>query len=164
MSTEALSHIWNVQGVNPTQKLILIWIANASGQLGSPVCPEWHGMGEFACYPWEDGPRHLRDLESLGLVVWPERSDVYLAYDGEYFPEVDYDAEPKKLRRRVAALIERDGSHCRYCRKTFPAYHVDHVIPKSRGGPDTMDNLVLACPACNMAKGARTPEEWGGPK
>jgi 5-methylcytosine-specific restriction endonuclease McrA len=41
-------------------------------------------------------------------------------------------------------------------------YHTDHVIPLSRGGPNGPENLVLACPACNLSKGAKTPEAWAG--
>lgn len=36
---------------------------------------------------------------------------------------------------------------------------VDHIIPKSRGGKDTWDNLVTACVSCNNRKGNRTPKE-----
>jgi 5-methylcytosine-specific restriction endonuclease McrA len=38
---------------------------------------------------------------------------------------------------------------------------VDHVIPRSRGGEDTWENLVCACIKCNNKKGDRTPEEAG---
>ena len=36
----------------------------------------------------------------------------------------------------------------------------DHVIPHSKGGPTTPDNLVAACRPCNTSKGARTLSEW----
>jgi len=45
-----------------------------------------------------------------------------------------------------------------YC--DAPAAHVDHVIPRSRGGSDDIDNLVPACARCNLSKGARTLQEW----
>jgi len=38
---------------------------------------------------------------------------------------------------------------------------LDHVLPKSRGGPKTWDNIVSSCHKCNEKKGARTPEEAG---
>ena len=43
---------------------------------------------------------------------------------------------------------------------TQPAFEIDHVTPKSQGGSDRLDNLVLSCPTCNRAKGAQTPAEW----
>jgi 5-methylcytosine-specific restriction endonuclease McrA len=38
---------------------------------------------------------------------------------------------------------------------------VDHVLPRSRGGRDTWENVVAACATCNGRKGSRTPEEAG---
>lgn len=164
MSTHALSHVWNAQGVTATQKLVLIWLANNTADLGQPVYPEWHGMADFACYDWQDGPDILREMSESGLIYWPAGEGyVYVAYDGPYNDERDH-GEPKGRQRRIEALIERDGSACRYCHQSFPYYHIDHVIPRSRGGADVLDNLVLACPPCNLSKGARTPEEWNAGK
>jgi 5-methylcytosine-specific restriction endonuclease McrA len=67
----------------------------------------------------------------------------------------------KTRRRRFRALIRRDGAACAYCGRPagtgepFSRLSVDHVIPVSRGGTDALTNLVLACRACNCAKGAR---------
>ena len=57
-----------------------------------------------------------------------------------------------------ALILRRDGC-CQYCdsRKELT---IDHVLPKSRGGQDTWENMVAACIACNNAKDNRTPEEW----
>ena len=33
--------------------------------------------------------------------------------------------------------------------------HIDHIIPKIKGGTDTLDNLVTACAECNVGKGTR---------
>jgi hypothetical protein len=53
------------------------------------------------------------------------------------------------------AVIERDNDHCRYCGVSTSSIpmHIDHVIPISAGGSDTLDNLVVACAKCNVAKG-----------
>jgi 5-methylcytosine-specific restriction endonuclease McrA len=56
-------------------------------------------------------------------------------------------------------ILRRDGFRCAYC--GAPATTVDHVLPRSRGGPDTWENLVACCVRCNNAKGDRTPEEKG---
>lgn len=162
MSAEALAHVWNARCPSATHKLILIFLANGSPALGDPAGLEWHGMAAFAGYDeWQQGPRYIAELADAGLVHWPDQEDCYVAYDGPYRALMDWD-EPRIVRKRVKALLARDGDGCRYCGKTFPTYHVDHVFPKSRGGADTMDNLVLACAPCNMAKGAQTPTEWLG--
>lgn len=56
-------------------------------------------------------------------------------------------------------ILRRDGHRCQYCGRTDVTLTVDHVIPRSRGGSDTWENLVAACVACNNKKGDRTPTE-----
>jgi 5-methylcytosine-specific restriction endonuclease McrA len=60
-------------------------------------------------------------------------------------------------RRLRLAVLERDGYICRLripgvC--TTRATHCDHVVPKSRGGLDTMENCRASCAACNTHRGA----------
>lgn len=57
-------------------------------------------------------------------------------------------------------LLEKFGRTCVYCDATNVPLNIDHVIPKSRGGTDRITNLVLACVACNQAKGNRPVEEF----
>jgi 5-methylcytosine-specific restriction endonuclease McrA len=61
------------------------------------------------------------------------------------------------LSRR--GVLRRDGFRCAYCGTR--ASTVDHVLPRSRGGGNTWQNLVACCRACNNRKGDRTPEEMG---
>jgi 5-methylcytosine-specific restriction endonuclease McrA len=52
-------------------------------------------------------------------------------------------------------VFKRDGFRCRYCGQSADdgvILHADHVIPQSKGGPTTLDNLVTACFACNLGK------------
>lgn len=58
-----------------------------------------------------------------------------------------------------ARVLLRDRRACAYCGGR--ADTVDHVIPRSRGGLDSWDNLVAACGPCNFDKADRTPLEWG---
>lgn len=78
------------------------------------------------------------------------------AFNGFYTPEV-------RLSRRN--LFARDRDTCQYCGKhgVRSSLTIDHIIPKSRGGEDSWQNLVVACPACNLKKRDRTPEEAGMP-
>lgn len=56
-------------------------------------------------------------------------------------------------------VLRRDGYRCAYC--GVGAATVDHVVPRSRGGDDSWQNLVACCLRCNGAKGNRTPGEMG---
>ncbi len=55
-------------------------------------------------------------------------------------------------------IFKRDGYRCQYC-GAIDNLTLDHVIPKSRGGSSTWDNLVTACKTCNSKKGDYTPDE-----
>lgn len=50
---------------------------------------------------------------------------------------------------------------CAYCDKEEKLAR-DHVVPRSRGGPDNATNIVMACKSCNSAKGDQLPSEWLG--
>ena len=62
-------------------------------------------------------------------------------------------------------IFLRDNYTCVYCLRSLSAdeLSVDHVMPKSRGGKETWENLVTACKPCNCLKGDRTPEEANMP-
>lgn len=57
-------------------------------------------------------------------------------------------------------IYKRDGNRCQYCGATR-GLTIDHVIPKSRGGEDTWQNLVVACSKCNTKKGDKPLEQTG---
>ncbi len=66
--------------------------------------------------------------------------------------------------RRCAALSRRgvfvrDGGRCQYCGDR--AESIDHVVPRSRGGPHTWENVVAACRRCNGRKRDRSVEAAG---
>lgn len=73
-----------------------------------------------------------------------------------YFVKVPYRAHTALTRRAVFA---RDHWSCQYC--GHPAENVDHVVPRSKGGPHSWDNVVAACRRCNSRKENRLPHEAG---
>lgn len=60
-------------------------------------------------------------------------------------------------------ILRRDNFKCQYCGTKSSLLTIDHVIPKSKGGLDTWENLVTACIKCNNKKGNRTPDEANMP-
>jgi 5-methylcytosine-specific restriction endonuclease McrA len=58
-------------------------------------------------------------------------------------------------------IFLRDNYTCAYCLKQLETgeLSIDHILPKSRGGKETWENLITACKSCNCLKGDRTPEE-----
>jgi 5-methylcytosine-specific restriction endonuclease McrA len=60
-------------------------------------------------------------------------------------------------------ILHRDNYICQYCGVKQHDLTIDHIIPRSRGGLDSWDNVVAACLKCNVKKGDRTPKESGMP-
>ena len=57
----------------------------------------------------------------------------------------------------------RDRFACQYCGEGFPTHELtfDHIVPRSRGGRTTWENVVTACSGCNLRKSNRLPRECG---
>ncbi|MBL7133286.1 MAG: HNH endonuclease [Phycisphaerae bacterium] len=68
---------------------------------------------------------------------------------------------PVNLTRRN--IYARDRNRCQYCGRKFPTTELslDHVVPRSRGGRMTWNNMVCCCVDCNVHKGGRLPREAG---
>jgi 5-methylcytosine-specific restriction endonuclease McrA len=73
-----------------------------------------------------------------------------------YMVKVPYVRRSALSRRAVFA---RDDYRCQYCGSR--ADSIDHVLPRSRGGPHTWENVAAACRPCNLNKRDRTPDEAG---
>jgi 5-methylcytosine-specific restriction endonuclease McrA len=72
------------------------------------------------------------------------------------YVRVPYPAQVPLSRR---AVFTRDGQTCVYCGSS--ATSIDHVVPRSRGGTHTWDNVVAACRRCNHTKADRSLAELG---
>ncbi len=75
-----------------------------------------------------------------------------------------YERMPKtRVRFSRFNIYARDENSCQYCGSRLPRaeLNLDHVVPRSRGGATSWDNVVCSCVPCNLRKGGRTPEEAG---
>lgn len=111
--------------------------------------------------------RHALTLITKGkaVVVVPTSTRIY---PGVYLPSVIRLVEFAKVPYRVQQasrknIFTRDGYRCMYCgaRKAGSDLELEHILPRSRGGKNSWDNLVAACRKCNSRKNDRTPEEAG---
>ena len=71
-----------------------------------------------------------------------------------YFVKVPFRAQAPLTRRAVFA---RDSHRCQYCDRA--AENIDHVVPRSRGGRHSWDNVVASCRSCNARKEDRMLDE-----
>ncbi len=117
------------------------------------------------------------DYQTYDFNSWRQLS-AHLASDGNRFvhtptfqlmvPEVImllgfHKMPPRTVKFNRRNIYLRDNYTCQYCGRRPPREDltIDHIIPRSRGGRSTWDNVVLACLECNVRKGSRTPEESG---
>ncbi len=97
------------------------------------------------------------DHDSIGTVgrrIRVPRVIVLVAY--EHLPR-------SRVRFSRFNIYARDDNTCQYCGRRFrrSELNLDHVVPRSRGGTTTWENVVCSCVPCNLRKGGRTPDEAG---
>ena len=168
-----------VHVINVRQALVLLCreccevIDNLNGQFANYALSEWLEFSE------------LRRMELDEFGSWDDAAMAHghAAMDDELDDEwirsvrchilaprivrlTDYDKYPKSvLRFNRRNLFARDHHRCQYCRRALPNNQLtlDHVLPRSRGGETSWENVVCACVHCNTAKGDRTPCEASMP-
>lgn len=123
---------WYKENLERKNKTSVAW-AKAHPELVRAVSAKWH-----------------RDHPELCRIRASKRRALKKAYQGQHYTVVD-----------VAVLFEQQEGLCAYCHEPLASYHVDHIVPLSRGGGNGADNICLACPACNMSKSDKLlGQEW----
>lgn len=70
-------------------------------------------------------------------------------------------AEGSHSYNEILDMIRDQDSKCAYCEIELNGlYHVEHMLPFSRGGSNDWSNLAIACASCNVSKGTKTAEEF----
>ena len=115
--------------------------------------------------------RNIRPVtweEWITLPIRPQDNAVHTVRGAIRVPTVivavNFAKVPKKRPKLCAKTIrERDGNRCQYTGKLLKPDEgsLDHVLPRSRGGKDTWENLVWSSKDVNSRKGDRLPREAG---
>jgi len=118
-----------------------------------------------------EGENYIRPVswdEWITLPIRPQDNAVHTVRGAIRVPTVivavNYAKVPKKRPKLSAKNIrERDGNRCQYTGKLLKPDEgsLDHVLPRSRGGKDTWENLVWSCKEVNTRKADRLPHEAG---
>jgi 5-methylcytosine-specific restriction endonuclease McrA len=119
-------------------------------------------------------PIHVCNVKRAAIMVFVGKAEVvangrgFIRTPSDVFPcpsviRLAYMVHCPRPRVRLAKreILRRDGYTCQYCAQRSRSLTVDHVIPRHLGGGHDWDNLVSACPACNLKKGGKTPREAG---
>ncbi|QDU35902.1 CRISPR-associated endonuclease Cas9 [Maioricimonas rarisocia] len=152
------------------------WLAVHVLSVPRAFCLLFKGHAEVVSV--EDGLYQTYDFEA-----WRELSELKASLgepveeDSDWISAVSFDIQVPRIVRLTAYdriptrtikfnrrnIFLRDDHRCQYCGKRFSMKRLslDHVLPRSRGGGDSWENLVCACVTCNVRKGGRTPREAG---
>lgn len=73
-------------------------------------------------------------------------------------------ATGKHTLKELRQQYDRQKGRCYYCHekldKDRSSWVAEHIVPLSRGGSNSIDNIVVACRTCNLKKGSKMPHEW----
>ncbi len=146
--TLVLNRNWQPVGVHTVARaLVLLW--KEAAWVVDPA--------DYQIYNWSDWARFIPDPDEPVI-----RSVAFRLRVPEVVTLIGYDGMPNRtvaFSRRN--LYRRDGYACQYCgrRPGSSELTIDHVVPRSIGGPTTWENCVLACVDCNKRKANRTPKQ-----
>ena len=104
-------------------------------------------------------------------IIWtyPEEYKMRAQYETWEYPSIIVLKQYRKRKAKkvispgLKAILIRDLYTCQYCSKklTNASGTRDHVIPESKGGPGTWENLVACCKGCQQKKGAEYCKDVG---
>ncbi len=161
MSTEilgsqvlVLNKLWQIIDVCSVRRaLCLLYLRHAQ-----VVLKEGGSFYTFGFEDWTDfSQNHSQDSETIRTITYEIRiPQVILLLVYDRFP-------PRRVKFTRKNIYKRDKNTCQYCGKKFKPQdlNLDHVVPLSRGGKDSWDNVVCSCVSCNLRKGSRTLAEAG---
>ena len=113
---------------------------------------------EYMDPPNEFEERLLDKINIEEFKVWIEFKEEWEIIRSRYNYWIQKKKENSNYNRY--RILERDGFKCKICGRSPPeiVLHIDHWIPKARGGLDIYENLVTLCGECNISKLAQIPK------
>ena len=120
---------------------------------------------------------HREEISKQRETYYRERSEHLRKYSAQYRQtergrmSIKSANHNRKARKKSAGgshtavelqeQFHRQRGRCYYCKvKLGKRWHGDHIIPLSKGGSNSIDNIVVACPDCNQSKYNKMLHEW----
>ena len=115
----------------------------------------------------------FKDPGKFGRIMGLKPEDVEALFERARQTHAEIDSGKAKAQKPIPDPCQRPENHkhtlyreqkrrCNGCKEIFEFSDmtIDHIMPRSRGGTDALENLQLLCQSCNSSKGPRTQEEW----
>jgi hypothetical protein len=101
-----------------------------------------------------------KDCKNAETKAWNEANPISIAvHNANKTARNDYGLDEQLDVQEVVEMFDSKDHKCQYC-GCGGKLGLDHVIPFSRGGSNTIENVVPCCPSCNFEKNNKTPEEY----
>lgn len=169
MPFQALPIAMRANTGDAVSKLVWIWLVqNADVEACSVENITISQLASFCQCDVDQARAALKHLSTLGLVehvTWDDTGEVPGWFISHVSLNLPVSSLTREERRRIKAspdqihmLARMAGYTCATCGVqdfSDENWHVDHIIPQSRGGADVEQNLQVLCPACNSRKSAK---------
>ena len=147
-----LNKLWQVVDVCSVKRAIcLLYLRHAYA-----VVKEGGSFYTFGFDDWKDFSQRTGEeddvISTISYRLKIPRVIILMLYDN---------LPPRRVKFTRKNIYRRDNNSCQYCGNKLRTedLNLDHVVPLSRGGKNTWENVVCSCIRCNMRKGNRTVEE-----
>lgn len=165
MSDKVMAQVWD-SDLPREEKAVLLAYADHAAEDGTSIYLSIRHTAWKTGYSKRSVQRIAHKLQNRGILV-PDgkpHSSYWHIKIGKLPQRNTYQSQKRtnkkrwqKIRHRI---FKRDNGTCHYC--GAPAEHIDHILPRCKGGEDSQDNLVAACASCNLSKGGKILSEWEG--
>ncbi len=90
------------------------------------------------------------------------RASAHAAWHKRRARLIDSTVNPRSIQLFILGVRKSKLVNCYYCQELTPgrSAHIDHVIPLSKGGPHSVENLCATCPKCNLSKHDSLIQDW----
>lgn len=153
MPFQAVAWAWNVPDLAPIERCALLWLANKADDLGVAYRVDRRILAAFCGCESDELDGALRMLEVRQLTMSTDLDDaIWLAapLTMEWLTDGVANGLPVPSRLKAEVIAAAEG-RCFACGSTDEP-HVDHIIPRSKGGSNRRENLQVLCRACNTRK------------
>lgn len=123
---------------------------------GTPKARIVDCVNDFRSFEWSDWTKiapkeNERGIKTINTIFRVPEIIQFTRYDKVPQRQIHYN------RRNI---FLRDNNQCQYC-SSKKDLTLDHILPRSRNGISSWENIVVACVKCNLKKADRTPQEAG---
>jgi 5-methylcytosine-specific restriction endonuclease McrA len=156
-------HNRNKYWANPEAARSRVRRSNAKHREKRRVYSNEHNAQYYAAHA-----QYLREYQREYRQEHPDRTAAYRVRNADAMRGYAHRRRARKLgaggtytTADIEAIRTAQGNRCYLCGKQLKTFHIDHFIPLALGGTNDAGNLRLACPACNLRKGAKHPHDMG---